>query len=155
MKIALLVCIGGGAAMIASGQTDSKKTTAPAPRTAPAEVKIPAGAVKSDDGKFYRYTDAKGKKWIYRETPFGVAKSEEKPPDPTVTPFGKAKAKDPEPAAAQPVEAKELTVAYDEGDSVRFERPTPFGTKKWTKKRSELTADEQKIVDQQQKSKQQ
>ena len=38
---------------------------------------IPAGATRSEDGDFH-YTDPQGKKWIYRQTPFGVARLEEK-----------------------------------------------------------------------------
>jgi hypothetical protein len=30
----------------------------------------------------------------------------------------------------------------DLGDSVQFQRPTPFGPQKWTRKKSELTEDE-------------
>jgi hypothetical protein len=134
-------------AQFAVAQTDTKKTTAPAPRTAPVDVKIPAGAVKTDDGS-YKFTDSKGKKWIYRETPFGIAKSEDKPLDPMATPFGKAKPKA-EADIPKPAEGKDLTVAYDEGDTVRFERPTPFGTTTWRKKKTDLDATEQKILDQQ------
>jgi hypothetical protein len=146
MKISLLFCLVA-VAQLAPAQNDSKKTTAPAPRTAPAEVKIPAGAVKTEDGS-YKFTDPKGKKWIYRQTPFGIAKSEDKPADPTATPFGNAKLK-PASEAPKPVEGKELTVAYDEGDTVRFERPTPFGTNIWRKKKTELDASEKKILENQ------
>src|SRR5215471_14504335 len=44
-------------------------------------VEIPAGAVKSPDGA-YHYTDARGKKWIYRATPWGIARGEDKPAAP-------------------------------------------------------------------------
>jgi hypothetical protein len=152
MKNSLLVCLLVSTASL-TAQTNSKKTTAPAPRTVSAESKIPADAVKSEDGS-YRYTDKNGKKWIYRETPFGISKAEDKAPDATATPFGKSKepAVAPKPAEAQPG-SKELTVAIDEGDTVRFERPTPFGTSVWRKKKSELDANDQKIIDEQQKSK--
>ena len=109
------------------------------------EVKIPATAVKTEDGN-YHYTDEKGKKWIYRNTPFGVAKSEDKDIPVTATPFGKAKAQD-KPAAAPVEPAKDTTtVAHDEGDSVRFEQTTPFGVSKYTKKKTELTDKEREIV---------
>ncbi len=117
------------------------------------EVKIPAAAVKGEDGN-YHYTDEKGKKWIYRNTPFGVAKSEDKDIPVTATPFGKAKVQD-KPSEPAPVAAKDTTtVAYDEGDSVRFEQATPFGKSTYTKKKTELTDKERAIVDSQ-KSKQQ
>jgi hypothetical protein len=150
MKTALILCLLCPISLTA--QSDAKKTTDPAPRT---EVKIPAGAVKGEDG-IYRFTDSKGKKWIYRETPFGIAKSEDKPKDPTATPFGKVKAPASDPASSDSTAApagKDPTVAYDEGDTVRFERPTPFGTSTWRKKKTDLTDAERKILDQQ-KSKQ-
>ncbi len=85
----------------------------------------PAGAVKVDDN-FYRFTDAKGKKWVYRKTPFGWAKIEETaetaPPPP------------------RPAEA-EIRVLSD-GDVVKFEKASPFGTSRWERKADELTADE-------------
>ena len=131
-------------------QTDTKKTTAPAPKNDRAEVKIPAGATKTEDGS-YKFTDDKGKKWIFRETPFGVAKSEDKALDATITPFGKVPLK--EPPAVPIVRGKDPAVAFDEGDSYRFERTTPFGVTTWRKKKTELDATERNILEQQ-KSKQ-
>src|ERR1044071_7026250 len=83
-----------------------KKPTAAVAET----VEIPKGAVASDDGSF-RYTDAQGKQWIYRKTPFGVARIADEP-------GAKSEAKVPE--------AFEYMDAFDAGDSVRFERPGPF-----------------------------
>ena len=153
MKNSLLVCLLVSCFVNLAAQTNSKKTTAPAPRTAQAEPTIPADAVKSEDGN-YRYTDKNGRKWIYRQTPFGVSKAEEKAPDARATPFGKSK----EPAVPrEQVVAKPgdlvVTKAFDEGDTVRFERLTPFGNSVWRKKKSELDAADQKIIDEQQKSK--
>ena len=45
------------------------------------------------------------------------------------------------------------TKVFDEGDTVRFERPSPFGTSVWRKKKTELDAADQKIIDEQLKSK--
>lgn len=70
----------------------------------------------------YRHTDAQGKTWIYRRTPFGIAKFEEK--------LEKAS----EDSEIAPANMR----AFEEGDRVRFERPTPFGTAKWVRKKSEL-----------------
>jgi len=147
MKNSLLVCLLVSSAVNLAAQTNSKKTTAPAPRTASVEPTIPADAVKSEDGSF-RYTDKNGKKWIYRQTPFGVSKEPVTAVDPTATPFGKSK----EPRVA-PVKTESKpgdlvnTKAFDEGDTVRFERPTPFGTSVWRKKKSELDATDRKIID--------
>jgi hypothetical protein len=146
MKNSLLVCLLVFSTAL-TAQTNSKKTTAPAPRTASAEPKIPAGAVKSADGS-YKYTDKNGKTWTYRETPFGVSKSEDKTVDATATPFGKSKEPTvaPQPAASKPGDIAN-TKAFDEGDTIRFERPSPFGTSVWRKKKSELDATDQKILD--------
>ncbi len=107
------------------GAADDKSKKAPVQAT---EITIPAGAKETEDGSF-RYTDAKGKKWVYRKTPFGVAKAEDKP------------------APVQPQMEDTLTKATISGDTVHFEKPTPFGTTKWDKKTSDLDANEQKIVD--------
>ena len=37
--------------------------------------------------------------------------------------------------------------AFEEGDTVRFERQTPFGVNKWTRKKSELDETEQAVVE--------
>jgi len=124
-----------------SAQTARKKkvadpATAPAPaaRQAPPDVTIPKGAVEQADGNFH-YTDPQGKKWLYRKTPFGVAKSEDKPT----------------PASLAPPQQDTLTIATDAGDSVHFEKPSPFGTVKWDKKKTDLDANEQSVWNRQKK----
>ena len=89
-------------------------------------VTIPADAVKLPNGS-YRYTDKDGKNWIYSNTPFGVSKFEE--------------TEAPQATGADP------TKAIDKGDVVRFERPSPFGTMSWEKKKTELTDDERHILE--------
>ncbi len=84
---------------------------------------IPAGAVKSADGS-YRFTDRQGHKWIYRATPFGVARVEDVP------------------AAADPAEMEKSIAdvkAFDAGERVRFERPSPWGIYRWERVKTELT----------------
>jgi hypothetical protein len=77
----------------------------------------------------YRFTDAHGKAWMYRQTPFGVVRWEEK-------------------AAQQPVVDNSNPVAFkDLGDSVEFSTQTPFGVEKWKRKKSELTASERAIYE--------
>lgn len=111
----------------------SASTAAPAPAAQPPDVSIPVGAVEGSDGSFH-YTDAQGKKWLYRKTPFGVAKAEDKPAAPST----------------QNMEDT-LTKATDAGDSVNFEKPSPFGTVKWTKKKTDLDSNEQSVWDRQKK----
>jgi hypothetical protein len=55
----------------------AQKPATPAAKAAPKAVEIPAGAVETDPGTF-TYTDPQGKKWIYRKTPFGVVRMEDK-----------------------------------------------------------------------------
>ena len=56
-----------------------------------------------------------GKKYVQRQTPFGVAKVEDKGDE----------------------QAANMR-AFEEGDNIRFERPTPFGVARWVRKKSEL-----------------
>jgi len=114
MKIATLLLL---IALGATAQSSAATTKTPA-KEAP-KIEIPAAAVKGDDGA-WRYTDPQGKKWIYRKTPFGIARAEDKPVDPT------------------PVEVPAGIKATEDGDTIRFERPGPFGTYKWQRTKSDL-----------------
>lgn len=101
------------------------------PMAAPAETAaapgIPTGA-KEVEPYLYRYTDAQGKTWMYRKSPFGLMKWEEK-------------------AAPQSVVQQKVPIqATDLGDSYRFVRDTPFGGEVWTRKKSNLTEDEKAVV---------
>ncbi len=85
---------------------------------------IPARAVEFEPNHF-RYTDANGKTWLYRKTPFGVFKREE-------TPESRRQAEVKE-------EPPDTVTAVEDGDSIRFERQMPFGPLRWTRKKTELT----------------
>ena len=111
-----------GTAMAAEKKTAKQKV--PTPNT---KIELPAGATRIDDNT-YSHTDAKGTKWIYRQSPFGWARRD-------------AEAD----RAAHESATKVETKVIDDGDSLRFERPGPFGLYKWTKKKSELTRDEQAL----------
>ena len=109
------------------------QTQPPAPRKAKAAqpLTIPEGAVLDPTGD-YRFTDAKGRKWLYRKTPFGVSRREDTAAatpaaNPSATPMAK-------PAKAGAAGMK----ATEDGDTVHFEKPGPFGVWKWDKKKSEL-----------------
>jgi hypothetical protein len=95
---------------------------------------IPEGATQVDPNS-YRYTDAAGKAWIYRLSPFGLLKIEDKP------------------AEATPVKVPEGMKASEDGDSIRFERPSPFGVFRWSRKKSDLSDIEQAAWDQARKEK--
>jgi hypothetical protein len=98
----------------------------PEQKAAAALPAIPQGAEEVGPNLF-RYTDPQGKRWMYRNTPFGPSKWEERPGD--------------QQAAPQTPSSAGLTMT-DLGDSVQFQRLTPFGAQKWTRKKSELTDDE-------------
>jgi hypothetical protein len=140
MKSILTVIVLCAAAICAPAQTNKKENAAPAPKV----VAIPKDAVQNPDGT-YSYTDKDGKKWIYIKTPFGVMKnaapdtpaSTDPPPDSSLTKPGDGSAK----------AVDGLTKAIDKGDTVRFERASPFGPMSWEKKKSELTDDERRILD--------
>ena len=97
-----------------------KKNAAP-----PAEVTLPVGATAVEPGT-WTFIDSKGKKWIYRKTPFGLSRAEDNSTQ----------------RAAPASSATAFITATEDGDKVRFERPGPFGVYRWEKKKSELDDDE-------------
>src|SRR6185369_2732870 len=112
----LLIVFAVTALLLAGAEAKTKKvaprkTTAAAPR---AILVLPDRAVKNEDGS-YRFTDAQGKKWTYWRTPFGVSRKEDRPADIA------ARAED---MARRSADMR----ATDAGDTIRFERPGPFGT---------------------------
>lgn len=128
LSILVLACgLAGPLHSQVSRQTASKtakkagkgeaKPAAPAPKS----TTIPAGAKEIEPG-IWSHPDDKGKVWLYRRTPFGIAKYEPEPEEETAPGID--------------------LVAIDEGEMVRFERRTPFGVSRWQKKKSELTVDE-------------
>jgi hypothetical protein len=108
---------------MAEDQPAPKKESAKKSPAPPAELTLPAGAKQVELGT-YTFTDAQGKKWIYRKTPFGLARLEDKAVETTAAPSGDG------------------ITAKEDGDTIRFERPGPFGTYRWQKKKSELADDE-------------
>jgi hypothetical protein len=135
----LLIVFSLSVLTLAAADGQAKKAAAPeaasepSAQTAPKKPEIPAGAVKSEDGS-YRYTDAQGKKWIYRKTPFGIARLEDTPVDTRTRTAGTP-------------DRFENVKATEDGDTIRFERPGPFGTYKWQRKKTELDTMEQSVWD--------
>jgi hypothetical protein len=107
--------------------TPATGTLTPDQKAAAALPTVPKDA-EEVGANLYRSTDAQGKHWMYRKTPFGVSKWEEKPGD-------AQQQQPPSPPSAG------LTMT-DMGDSVQFQRLTPFGPQKWVRKKSELTEEE-------------
>ena len=97
---------------------------------------LPKGAIEVEPN-LYRYTDATGKNWLAKRTPFGFSRWEDKPaPSQPAAPALAAQAPAAQVDNATPVKVTDL------GDTVRFERPTPFGKNTWVRKKSELDDDE-------------
>lgn len=116
-----------------AAKKSAKKTTAP---PAPAFLTVPADATANPDGT-YSYTDKAGRKWNYWKSPFGVMRSE--------VPAGA-------PAQAAPTSGAapfQYTSSTDKGDSVRFERQTPFGPVGYDRKKSEMTDAERGLFEKQ------
>jgi hypothetical protein len=132
MKIVLFTLIAGTLLLAQDKDTkQSKDASKAAPSKAassadPAASVIPKGATQVEPN-LYRYTDAQGKTWLYRRLPFGVSKYEEKPEQPAL--------------AEQPA-----LVVRDLGDSVEFQRNTPFGISKWVTKKTDLTEEQKAAV---------
>ena len=119
------------AALLATDPQAKKRTPPPKATDGSKPMAIPASATQTPDGDFH-YTDPQGKKWIYRKTPFGVARLEEKTD---------AEAKPSAATAAAGIKATE------DGDNVKFERQGPFGVWKWEKKKSELDETEKAALE--------
>jgi hypothetical protein len=123
------------AAAIAAADPQDKKQDKPAapPKAADGSkpMAIPAGSTTTPDGD-HHFTDAQGKKWIYRVTPFGVVRLEEKSEEQT-------KLLEADKAAG--------IKAIEAGDKVRFERQGPFGVWRWEKKKSDLDETEKAALE--------
>ncbi len=110
----------------------------PKPETKP-PAGLPAGA-QAIDQRTWRYTDGAGKTWLYYRSPFGLSRGEEKE---VVKETEAAASKDKDRVAAP---APRITSV--KGEVVSFERPSPFGKSVWTKKKSELEAEERLALEQ-------
>jgi hypothetical protein len=118
-KLLMIMLLAAGALAAQSHERKISKPVLP--------LGVPAGAVKVDE-YFYRYTDSKGTVWMYRETPFGVQKWEDKATPPPVA------------DTPNPVTTTDL------GDKIKFERNTPFGPQIWTTKKTELSEYEKAML---------
>jgi hypothetical protein len=104
---------------------------------------VPAGAVKIDEHTYrFEEKDASGKPvkvWLYRLNPFGASKIEE--------PSSKTDGKEAAPVSKPPAPQEIPIKVVDLGDTYRFELPSPFGAKVWTRKKSDLNAEERGLVE--------
>lgn len=132
MRRVIWFCLLACACVAGADQKTSAKKRAAAGQAQPA---IPPGAKEIEPG-LYRWTDAQGKSWLFRKSPFGVLKSEEKPT-----------------AADSAEELPQGLTVKEEGDELCFERTTPFGVSRWRKKKTELNTMEQRAWEREQKRK--
>ena len=134
IAVLLVTAASLAAQAAASTGTIASKTTKKAVATkstaAPQPLTIPKDAVANADGTF-SWTDKQGKKWNYVNTPFGVMRSEAQAP------------------AASTTASLEGVKAFDAGDKVRFEKPSPFGPIKWEKNKTDLTDEERSLLNKQ------
>jgi hypothetical protein len=132
-KMKLLIAVFAVTTLLSAADPQARK--APAAPKVIQPLQIPAGAMESEPGTF-RHTDAQGKKWIYRKTPFGIARIADVPSDPEADRLAEVRGSD--------------IKATQDGDTIRFERPGPFGVYKWQKNKSELNEMEQAVWKRQQ-----
>ena len=135
IAIIALSALAMTSASAADDKKDQKKTATTAKAAVPVvqPLVIPKDATANSDGT-YSYTDKAGKKWIFSKTPFGISKVQDMTGTAPMMP------------AAPP---GQFMKAFDNGDTVKFERQSPFGTTKWEKKKSELTDEERAVVERQ------
>jgi hypothetical protein len=118
-----------GAGLMAGAESKKQETKKTAASGHP--LKLPKDAVQIENF-MWRYKDPQGKIWIYRQTPFGLVRYEE--------------AKEETAPARASKEAENLIQATEDGDTIRFERPGPFGNWRWTKKKSEELTQEERVA---------
>lgn len=140
-NILLTVCVAGLAlaqsktatpAAAAKPAKAKSKTAVAAAAPAPGPtgpISIPKDAVEVEPGLF-QAKDAAGKTWHYTRTPFGVRRFEPQHLEDTTA-----------------EEASRISVVAKDGDTVSFERKTPFGAAKWTKKKDQLNAAEKMAME--------
>lgn len=134
-SLAILLFVGLASLAIAADQksAEQKPPAKPAP-TKKQEITIPADAVEIAPYTF-RSTDSEGKTWIYRQTPFGVSRTEDKP----------LSAEDAKKAQDAKDRLIHSTSAFEDGDSIRFVQNSPFGHTEWRKKKTDLNEIEQAV----------
>jgi len=133
MKRMTTIVLAISMAAFSAQSSDSKPRRAKAPAGKPAKtLSLPPGA-KLVEPNTWTFTDAQGKNWIYRKTPFGLSRLDADADD-----FA---------ARKKPEKQVEITSVAISGDVAKFERPGPFGTYRWEKKLSDLSPEEQSAVE--------
>ncbi|MFN7648659.1 MAG: hypothetical protein ACK5UT_14215 [Acidobacteriota bacterium] len=126
-RLLLSVCI---VAAMAVAQSKPEPTAGQKPARKP-PAGVPANATMVDEIT-WRAVDAQGKPWMYKVTPFGLMKSAEL----TVTEQQKRD------GVSDPLEGMSVK---EEGGLLKFSRTGPFGVSNWTKKKTDLDAEEKAV----------
>ncbi len=113
---------------VAANATPAKAVKPIAKSASGAKAGVPAGAVEVSPN-LYKLADKTGKVWFYQRNPFGVSRFEQ---------TAETAALDPKIVAQVPD-----TQVTEQGDSLKFVRPGPFGNYTWVKKKTELDESEQ------------
>lgn len=129
--VALFVCLSAAASLPAADGNQAPKGPRP-----PAGV--PATATLVEPGT-WKDTDAKGKAWLYRVTPFGVSKIA------AVDEYGNSVLRSEQQKSPSSADTANITARID-GDTIHFQQPTPFGTKKWDRKATDDLASTEKAA---------
>lgn len=112
-----------------TANTTSAKTVKPIAKSASGvKVGVPPGAVEVSPN-LYKLADKTGKVWFYQRNPFGVSRFEQTTEQAALDPKMIAQVPD--------------TQVTEQGDSLKFVRPGPFGNYTWVKKKTELDESEQ------------
>ncbi|MBL8239735.1 MAG: hypothetical protein JNM66_20085 [Bryobacterales bacterium] len=109
---------------------EPKQTAAKRPAGVPVEA-MPVG-----DG-VWRWIDGAQKVWMFQETPSGLMKTEA--PKGALAQVGPTGQKMGETRADATLD---LITVKEDGETLRFSRPGPFGTYSWAKKKTQLDRDE-------------
>ncbi len=110
----------------ADGDKKDQKRPAPPKAALATKLTVPQGAQAQKDGT-WRFTDANGQRWIYRDTPFGITRV-------------------PDSVKEEPVQEQTAGMKASEvNGQVHFERPGPFGPVRWVRAKDEMTDAERKV----------
>ncbi|MBM3775900.1 MAG: hypothetical protein FJW37_12175 [Acidobacteria bacterium] len=132
MRIILCLLLAAAWGVAAPG---ARKASAKSRKASVGEpLKVPKNAEEIRPG-MHRHTDAKGRIWIYRQTPTGLVRYEEN--DPVLARFS--------PDAPERQQSLDRIAVVEDGDLLRFERPGPVGPMRWERKKTELNATERVV----------
>lgn len=134
MRLLLIsICIACGALA---------QESAPKPEPRPAGVPEDAELISP---RTWRHKDASGKAWLYISTPFGLSRTEE--PAERKSPGTAEQLAGSVNKAGAPAAGPVFRASAVKGDTVHFERDTPFGKTKWTRSKSQLDAEEKAALE--------